>query len=131
MPEKKLSKIFWYSAASFRIISCYASIRQNKPFSINTFSTQVPILRQSQSLYETVRIIYFHHFSWSHKCILCKDTTTFELSLINSTVYMAFPMQPLLFTETVSNNSYETLEGNPISKHLNTSRTRTLTKRTR
>ena len=71
-----------------------------------------PTFRRPQSLYETVRTIYFHHFSWSHKCILCKHYTTFELSLIYSTLYMAFPRQPLLFTETVPHNSYETVEGN-------------------
>ena len=72
-----------------------------------------PTFRRPQSLYETVRTIYFHHFSWSHKCLLCKHYTTFELSLIYSTLYMAFPWQPLLFTETVPHNSYETVEGNP------------------
>ena len=71
-----------------------------------------PTFRRPQSLYETVRTIYFHHFSWSHKCILCKHYTTFELSLIYSTLYMPFPRQPLLFTETVPHNSYETVEGN-------------------
>ena len=66
-----------------------------------------PTFRRSLSLYETVRTIYFHHFSWSHKYILCKDTTTFELSLIYSTIYMVFPRQPLLFTETVPHYAYE------------------------
>ena len=72
-----------------------------------------PTFRRSQSLYETVRTIYFHHFAWSHKCILCKHNTTFELNLIYSIIYMAFPRQPLLFTETVPpHNAYETVEGN-------------------
>ena len=70
-----------------------------------------PTFRRSQSLYETVRTIYFHHFSWSHKWILCKHTTTFELSFIYSTVYMAFPGQPLLFTETVPYNTYKLWRG--------------------
>ena len=38
--------------------------------------------------------------------------TLYELSLIYSTLHMAFPRQPLLFTETVPHNSYETVEGN-------------------
>ena len=71
-----------------------------------------PTFRRPQSFYETVRTIYFHHFSWSHKCILCKHYTTFELSLIYSTLYMAFPRQPLLFT--VPHNAYETVEGNLV-----------------
>ena len=102
MPEKKnIRKSFWRCGLSFRIIPCYATIRQNKPFPDNTFSMREPTFRRPQSLYETVWTIYFHHFSWSHKCILCKHDTTFELSLIYSTLYMAFPRQPLLFTETV------------------------------
>ena len=44
--------------------------------------------------------------------MLCKHTTTVELSLIDSTVYMVFPRQQLLFTETVPHNAYETVEGN-------------------
>ena len=79
---------------------------------VNNGSLILTCFRRPQSLYETVRTIYFHHFSWSHKCILCKHYTTFELSLIYSTLYMAFPRQPLLFTETVPHNSYETVEGN-------------------
>ena len=51
---------------------------------------------------------YIFIISHDHtKCILCKDTTTFELSLIYSTVYMVFPRQPLLFTETVPHNAYQ------------------------
>ena len=53
---------------------------------------------------------YIFITSWSLKCILCKHYTTFELSLIYSTLYMAFPRQPLLFTETVPHNAYETVE---------------------
>ena len=45
MPEKKISKNFSDGAASFRIIM------------------REPTFRRSQSLYETVRTIYFHHFS--------------------------------------------------------------------
>ena len=81
-------------------------------FSRYHISMREPTFRRSQSLYKTVQTIYFHHFSWSHKCILCKHNTTFGLSLINSIIYMAFPRQPLFFTETVPHNAYETVEGN-------------------
>ena len=108
MLEKKNIENILVRTASFRIISCYASIRQN--FRLTHFPCGSPPLggpTHYTKQCEQYIFIISHIYKWMH--LLCKHTTTFELSLINPTVYMAFQRQPLLFTETVPHNAYETV----------------------